>query len=358
MVRLGLIGLGQAAQILHLPNLERMEEQFEITAVADVSQELTGYIAEKYHVKHQYTDAMELIACPDVDAVMIMCAGDHAGYAAAALQAGKHVFIEKPMTLDMEKAKELLAVKAQHPELVAMVGYCRRYNGSFLKMKELLHQDGRPISYVRARTMILEGPWYLENTWHEKKAGDLDPAGRAAMQQAAVGEAVRLLGNRPDRAQILAFLLLAGSGCHILSAVRELIGMPRSVEAAVVSPNGMQFTLILAYDGFNLVFEEMNDQKIVDFDESIEIYQGTRRMHLRYDSPYIRSLPSRLEVSELENGQAKVTTYGPDYRDMFANEVKEFYRCIVEQDTPKCDIADAAEDVRLFLEIGKKFKVC
>lgn len=358
MVRLGLIGLGQAAQILHLPNLERMEDKFKITAVADVSQELSGYIAHKYHVEHQYTDAMELIACPDVDAVMIMRAGDHAGYAAAALRAGKHVFIEKPMTLDIERARELIAVKEQHPELVAMVGYCRRYNGSFLKMKELLHQDDRPISYVRARTLILEGPWYLENTWHEKKAGDLDPAGRAAMQQATIGEAVRLMGNQPDRAQILAFLLLAGSGCHILSAVRELIGLPKSVEAAIVSPNGMQFTLILSYEGFNLVFEEMNDQQIVDFDESIEIYQGNRKMHLRYDSPYIRSLPSRLEVSELENGQARVTTYGPDYRDMFASEIKEFYRCISEHDTPKCDIYDAAEDVQLFLDIAKKFKTC
>ncbi len=357
MVRLGLIGLGQAAQILHLPNLERMEGQFKITAVADVSRELCGYIAHKYHVEHSFVDAMELIACPDVDAVMIMCAGDHADYAKAALRAGKHVFIEKPMTLDVEKAKELMAVKEQHPELVAMVGYCRRYNESFLKMKELLRQDERPISYVRARTMILEGPWYLENTWQEKKAGDLDPAGRAAMQQAAAGEAIRLLGNQPGRAQILAFLLLAGSGCHILSAVRELIGLPKAVRTAVVSPNGMQFTLILEYDGFNMVFEEMNDQKVVDFDESIEIYQGTRKMHLRYDSPYIRSLPSRLEVSELVQGQAKVSTYGPDYRDMFANEVKEFYRCIVERDTPKCDIFDAAEDVKLFLDIARKFAV-
>lgn len=358
MIRLGLIGLGQAAQILHLPNLEKMEDKFKITAVADVSRELTGYIAHKYHVDRQYTDAMELIACPEVDAVMIMCAGDHAGYAAAALRAGKHVFIEKPMTLDPEKAKELMAAKEQRPDLVAMVGYCRRYNESFLKMKELLRQDSRPISYIRARTVILEGPWYLENTWREKRAGDLDPAGRAAMQQAAIGEAARLLGNQPGRAQILAFLLLAGSGCHILSAVRELVGLPKSVEAAVVSPNGMQFTIVLGYEGFNLVFEEMNDQQVVDFDESIEIYQGTRRMHLRYDSPYIRSLPSRLEVSELENGQAKVTTYGPDYRDMFAGEVKEFYRCITEHDVPKCDISDAAEDVRLFLEIARKLKVC
>ena len=48
MIRLGLIGLGQAAQILHIPNIEKMENKFEITAVADISKNLTSYIADKY----------------------------------------------------------------------------------------------------------------------------------------------------------------------------------------------------------------------------------------------------------------------------------------------------------------------
>ena len=70
MIRLGLIGLGQAAQILHIPNIEKMENKFEITAVADISKSLTNYIADKYRVPHRFTDGMDLIACPDVDAVM------------------------------------------------------------------------------------------------------------------------------------------------------------------------------------------------------------------------------------------------------------------------------------------------
>lgn len=354
MVRLGLIGLGQAAQILHLPNIEKMGDKFKVTAVADISHNLSTYIAHKYHVEHRFEKAEDLISCPDVDAVMIMCPGDHADYAIAALDAGKHVFIEKPMTMDMEKAKLLMEAKERHPELVAMVGYCRRYNDSFLKMKELLQSDDRPISYVRARTLILEGPWYLANTWQEKKADDLDPAGRVTMQQAMIAEVSRLMGGNVTRAQMVAFLLLSGSGCHILSAVRELIGLPKAIRAAVVSPTGMQFTLIFEYEGFNLVFEEMNDQQVVEFDESIEVYQGTRKMHLKYDSPYIRYLPSQLTVTELEDGQAKTTVYGPQYHDMFGDEIQEFYRCITEGDTPKCDVFDAAEDVQLYLDVAKK----
>ena len=357
MVRLGLIGLGQAAQILHLPNLDNMRDRFKITAAADISPHLTQYIAEKYQVPYQFQDGMDLIHCPDVDAVMILSPGDHTQYAAAALEAGKHVFIEKPMTVDMENANRLMDIKQKHPDLVAMVGYCRRYNDSFLKMKELLERDPRPISYVRARTIILEGPWYLRNTRQEKKADDLDPSGREEMQRQMFADYNRILGGNATQAQILAYLLLTASGCHILSAVWELIGLPKAIHAAAVSPSGMQFTLILEYEGFHMVFEEMNDQQIVEFDEAIEIYQGDRKMLLEYDSPYIRYLPSRLTVTELEDGQAKSTIYGPQYHDMFANELLEFHRCITEHDTPKCDVFDAAEDVRLFLDIAARMRV-
>ncbi len=356
MIRLGLIGLGQAAQLLHLPNLEKMQEKFQITAVADISGSLTNYIADKYQIAHRFRDGMDLIRCPDVDAVMILSAGDHAEYAIAALEAGKHVFIEKPMTTDMERAEALMEAKRRHPELVAMVGYCRRYNDSFLKMKELLDADSRPISYVRARTLVLEGPWYLENTWHERKADDLDPAGRVEMQRKMFEDYNRTLGGHATEAQIWAYLLLTASGCHILSAVRELIGLPKSIRAAVLSPKGTQFTLVFEYDGFNMVFEEMNDQSVVEFDEAIEIYQGDRKLSLKYDSPYIRYLPSQLTVNDLENGQARTTVYGPQYHDMFFNELAEFWRCITERDTPKCDIFDAAEDVRLFLEIAQRMR--
>lgn len=352
-VRLGIIGLGQAAQILHLPNLEHMEEMFKVTAVSDISAALTDYIADKYNVKNRFRTAEELIACPEVDAVMVMSSGDHAEYAIKALDAGKHVFIEKPMTLSAESAKWLIEAQERHPDLIAQVGYCRRYNESFYKMKELLRSSDLPITYVHARTVILEGPWYISNTWTEKKATDLDPSGKQVMMANLFASIKSLIGENATRAQIIAFLLITGSGCHILSAVRELIGLPKKIKAATVSPNGMQLALIFEYDGFNMVFEEMNDQKVVEFDESIEIYQGTRKLKLKYDSPYIRSLPSTLTVDELDGDKAKHTVYGPHYQDMFGLEEKEFYRSITESKRPKCDVYDAAEDVKLYLDIAK-----
>lgn len=353
MIRLGLIGLGQAAQLLHMPNIEHMDDLFAVTAVSDVSRTLMDHFRARYSVPNCFPDAMDLIRCPEVDAVMILCAGDHTAYAAAALEAGKHVFIEKPLSMSYENALKLKEVKDRRPDQTAMVGYCRRYNHCFLKMKELLQNDPRPIRYVRARTIILEGPWYLRNSHSEKKADDLDPAGREAMNTAMFRNIDKTLGGNTTKAEQLCYLLMAASGCHILSAVRELIGEPKAIRAAVISPSGMQFTLVFEYDGFNMTFEEMNDQEVVEFQEAIEIYQGDRKLSLNYDSPYIKNLPTTLTVSELENGQAKITQYGPDYRDMFENELREFYDCIVSKREPICSISDAVRDVKLYEEIAR-----
>ena len=353
MIRLGLIGLGQAAQLLHMPNIEHMEDIFTVTAVSDVSHSLMDFFHERYRVKNCFEDAMDLIRCPEVDAVMILCAGDHADYAAAALEAGKHVFIEKPMSISYANALRLKEVKDRHPEQTAMVGYCRRYNHCFLKMKELLQKDPKPISYVRARTIVLEGPWYLQNSHQEKKASDLDPKGKEEMNAAMFRDIDRTLGGNTTKAEQLCYLLMTASGCHILSAVRDLIGEPKAVRAAVISPTGMQFTLIFEYDGFNMTFEEMNDQEVVEFQEAIDVYQGNRKLSLKYDSPYIKNLPSTLTVSELENGQAKITQYGPDYRDMFENELREFYDCIIKGKEPACSVDDALKDVKMYEDITR-----
>lgn len=141
-----------------MPNIEHMDDLFAVTAVSDVSRTLMGHFRTRYSVPNCFPDAMDLIRCPEVDAVMILCAGDHAAYAAAALEAGKHVFIEKPLSMSYENALMLQEVKDRHPDQTAMVGYCRRYNHYFLKMKELLQNDLRQTGF--RGTAVIEQDMY------------------------------------------------------------------------------------------------------------------------------------------------------------------------------------------------------
>ncbi|MDB4866663.1 MAG: oxidoreductase domain protein, partial [Cohnella sp.] len=71
-VRVGLVGLGEVAQIIHLPILESLLDRFEITALCDISESLLQILGEKYRVKNLFTDARELAQFAELDAVFVL----------------------------------------------------------------------------------------------------------------------------------------------------------------------------------------------------------------------------------------------------------------------------------------------
>src|SRR5205823_6839740 len=97
-LRVGIIGCGLIAQVMHLHYLRELSDRFEIAAVCDVSEEVRAACAREYGVREQYASWQELIARP-LDAVLVLTSGSHAPIAIAAAKAGLHALVEKPMCL-------------------------------------------------------------------------------------------------------------------------------------------------------------------------------------------------------------------------------------------------------------------
>src|SRR5213080_4746795 len=101
-INVGLVGLGEIAQIIHLPILQAHSDKFEIAAICDISQELLTALGERYNVptEHRYTDYQDLAGQKELDAVFVLNSDEyHTDSALAAIQHGKHVLIEKHMCL-------------------------------------------------------------------------------------------------------------------------------------------------------------------------------------------------------------------------------------------------------------------
>lgn len=153
MIKIGVIGLGEVSQLMHLPILQDLCEEYKVTAVSDVAPSLVDFVCKKYHIEHGYLSAVELIETADVDAILILSPDQYHGeYAARALKRGLHVFVEKPVTLCLEELEELIELKKQYPNQTVMVGYMRRYAGPFLKAKELLEEKPMKTEYLRFRS--------------------------------------------------------------------------------------------------------------------------------------------------------------------------------------------------------------
>ena len=77
-----------------MPNLKELQDEFEVTAVCDVSAGAAQYVANRFHVPRHFTDYRDLLAS-DVEAVLLCQTDPKKDVAVAAFDAGKHVFVEK-----------------------------------------------------------------------------------------------------------------------------------------------------------------------------------------------------------------------------------------------------------------------
>lgn len=138
-VRLGLIGCGNVTENRHLPALKSLSDP-QVVAVADVDLERLNRVADKFRIEKRYADFRALLSEPDVAAVAI-CAPTqfHVEMAIAALDAGKHLLIEKPLALSLDEVDSLIKRAAQSPCKV-MVGYNLRWHRLVRQAREMIQQ--------------------------------------------------------------------------------------------------------------------------------------------------------------------------------------------------------------------------
>lgn len=352
MIKLGVIGLGEVSQLMHLPILQDLCDKYQITAVSDVAPSLVDFICKKYHIAAGYLDAVELIEKADIDAVLILSPDQYHGeYAMRALKRGLHVFVEKPVTLCLEELEELIELKKQYPGQTVMVGYMRRYAGPFLKAKELLESRPMKTEYLRFRDIICEGPFYIRQTRPIFYPKDVPAAVVAEGRERRRAHLDRAIGADATSEMRTTYQMMTGLGCHSFAAVRELYGLPKKIHSVTTAMDGQHVVIVMEFDGFLATYELVNNQNIVQFDAAIEIFQNTRKVLVKYETPYIRYQPASVQVIESGDQDTHTVTYGPDFHDAFQTELNLFYECITTGKQPKTTLEDATADLKLFGEI-------
>lgn len=347
----GLIGLGEVAQLMHLPLLAD-DPRFEIAAVVDASPSLTEAMAQRYGVERKHRTAGALIADESLDVIFILTPDFlHAELLTAAIRTGRHVFIEKPVTLTLAELEPILALE-RRPGQVVFVGYMRRYSRPYLELKRRLPPLSA-IRHVRVRDVIREAPFFVAQTLHIVRPPDLPEAmkeeGRIRTERARRS----VMGDCPSDA-LRGHAVLTGLASHSFSAMRELLGMPRGCPWAV--QHGGE-TVIAAFDygHFTALYEAVIDD-VSRFEAGIEVITQTQHFRLNYDTPYIRNLPTRLEVTTSTETDTGTEIFGPVYEDPFRLELDALHAGIVGGAPVKTTIEDAGEDLRLFVEVARHFR--
>ncbi|MGH7216777.1 MAG: Gfo/Idh/MocA family oxidoreductase [Nitrospiraceae bacterium] len=149
-LRIGIVGGGRATRTLHLPALQSVPDA-QVIALADPDQEALHQVSKHFNVPRCVADYRILLEDPTIEVVAICVPAEfHVEIALAALAAGKHVFIEKPLALTIEECDRLIERAAGLP-LKIMLGFNTRWHRLARQARALFHQGNfGPLEAVRS----------------------------------------------------------------------------------------------------------------------------------------------------------------------------------------------------------------
>ncbi len=161
-LRMALIGCGSRGQ--HVLSIFQMNESVEVVGLCDVFEDQVKSAKEKAAQAQEHRDHRQVVDRKDLDAVLIATPDHwHAAISIDALNAGKHVYCEKPLTLKIEEGPEIVKA-ARINNRICQVGMQQRSGKHYLQAKREYVDAGKLGKVTLART------WWHGNTYHLRKA--------------------------------------------------------------------------------------------------------------------------------------------------------------------------------------------
>ena len=140
LLRIGVLGCGPIAQFAHFDAC-RKARNAELYAMCDRATDLLARMAAVHQPRVTYSDYDQMLADPQVEAVIIAAADQfHVALCQQALAAGKHVLVEKPLGVTVEEC-DLLRADVRRSGLVVQVGYMKRFDPGIQFAHRFIHEE-------------------------------------------------------------------------------------------------------------------------------------------------------------------------------------------------------------------------
>ncbi|TME87453.1 MAG: Gfo/Idh/MocA family oxidoreductase [Chloroflexi bacterium] len=329
---------------MHLHYLRELSDRYEIAAVCDLSRTVVDSVGEAYGVDRRFTDWTALLEVP-LDAVLVLTTGSHEPMAVAAAQAGRHVFIEKPIALSEAEGEAIIAA-GKKAGVRLMVGYMKRYDPAVERMADEL-RDLRPLRFARSTTAEYPLKWYVAH-YPIVRGTDIDARTVATLQgddEARVTAAIQV--TDPVLRYAYRHSLL-DSMIHDINLMRALLGEPNALRFASVAQEGISLFLDFPPAAAAMHWVNLTDG-VARYQQEFAFFYPERRATLVFPSPFLRGAPVELvlEGGSQEGPRSWRTVETISFESAFKRELLEFYGCITQDREPRTTAEDAVRDVAL-----------
>ena len=358
-LRVAVIGCGAIAQMMHLPTLAERPDLFTIAGLADIDAATLQAVAARYHVERRTTEFRDLLRQPDIDAVLVLASGSHRKFVLPALEAGRHVFVEKPLGFSVGET-ETIAQAARRTGRLLMVGYHKRFDPAYERARDQV-QRLRQLRYVDVTVLHPDEDAYrrhhalLPN--RPKPPVAEDTLDRLALEDTSTAEMRPLLeetlgSNAPQAIRVALFVLLT-SLIHDINALRGILGEPEEVISAHAWRGGMAQTSLTRFGGdVRVAMTWISVPEVANYEETLRFISPECRVRLTFPSPYLRHAPTPLVVERMHDGALVAEHHTVSYEEPFRAELHRFRECVLTGAAPKPGIDEALGDAHWIEQIA------
>jgi myo-inositol 2-dehydrogenase/D-chiro-inositol 1-dehydrogenase len=319
-LRVGIAGLGRMGR-RHAENLARRVPGAKLVAACSPVAEEREWVARDLGVENAHADLADLLARKDVDAVFLVTPTSfHPEHIVQALKAGKHVFCEKPLALDLAECRRVEAEAAKHPKLKVMIGYGRRFDPSYsdAHAKVKAGEIGTPY-LVRSQNLDMN-----------------DPSGFFVRFAPTSGG------------------IFLDCSVHDIDLARWFLGFPKPVRVFAAGTIAIHEGLrehgdvdngvaICEFEGGKLACFAASRTMAHGHETSTEVF-GTRGRLAIGANPRL----NRVDISDAHGVRNECTpTFYERFEEAFQRETFEFVQAIAEDRPPALTLHDATEATRI-----------
>jgi predicted dehydrogenase len=349
-LKVGVVGCGVIAQVMHLPHLSELDDRYELAAVCDLSTSVAEACMRRFGAGRAVSQWQQLLDM-DLDVVFVLTSGSHAPVAIAAASTGSHVFVEKPMCLSPAEGRAMIEA-ADRAGVRLMVGTMKRYDPAYRRLLELLPavEDLRMV-----RVTTLESPFEPYVRHYPLVPPNGVPA--SVLQALREDDARRLEAALPEADEETRFCyrwMLLDNLVHEFNALRGALGEPDQVTFADLSRRVVAVNMTFGDVECHLSWVDLLSG-IARYRQEFMFLAPDERLTLTLPSPYLRNMPSELTVEGGEPGSAHSWSRREvvSYDEAFKRELVELHSAITEDREPLTDGHDGLHDVMLCRSIAQ-----
>lgn len=329
VLNIGVVGLGRLGQ-RYAENLAHHVPRARLKAVCSPVTDEIDWAQRQLGVAQTYTNYVDLLADPVIDAVFLITPTSlHADQIRMALDAGKHVFCEKPLSLEYGPCQQTMAHARQHPDLRAMVGFVRRFDAS----------------YRDAMNLITAGAIGKPFMVYSQTADLIDPTGGFIKFAPTSGG------------------LFLDCSVHDVDLARWLLGRPKARRVYALGTNA-------CYAELGAIGDVDNGVAVCEFDNgSMAVFYASRTQAHGHDtcSDVIGTAgklsigrnprANRVDIADTHGVRSLSTASFYDrFKDAFRHQTKHFVDAVLDGTPFDLDLEDASESTRIAIAMRESMQ--